>query len=280
MPLLSVITATKDLVASGRKDSFRRCAESISRLATPHEHIVLDAASEDETVALLEAVSNECGNFRFVSEPDTGVYNAFNKGIRAACGKWLYFIGSDDYVFDPAALDEAVAEAESSGREMIISRVRNSDGSCWFSGPRDFGNILLYKPYGHQGVLMTKNLILRLGLFDESYRIVSDFKLCLSAHLLDIKHVFIDRAYAEFSVGFGLSTSGDVEYAERIDVPAKMFGLNASERAMLGQYQLLPLRVLVPLLFHRNEAIRIGARHALLRRGAHLLGLIGEHEAS
>jgi len=279
MPLLTVITATKDLLTAGREDHFRRCIDSISHLTVPHEHLIVDGASTDGTVALLGELANANQSLRFVSEPDTGIYNAFNKGVRMAKGKWIYFLGSDDYVFSPTTMDAVVDEAEKAGVEMIISPVRNSNGSCWFAGKRDFGNILLYKPYGHQGVLMTKDLLLRLGLFDESYRIVSDFKLCLEAHLQNVKHLLIPKTYAEFTIDGGLSNTDKREYEERTDVTIKAFHLEGKERDLVISRELLPLRIIARLLLHRNEAIRIGARHAALRRFANVLGLLDEHGA-
>lgn len=273
-PLVSIITATSNLVREGRSDAIGRCIRSVANLPFAHEHLIQDGGSKDGTLDLLNALKPECPGLEIESEADNGVYDAFNKAVRRARGKWIYFLGSDDYVFDSEAMAEVVRMAEASRKRFVISLVRNSNGSNWFSGPRDFSNILIIKSYGHQGVLMTRDLIQELGGFDVNYRIASDFKLCLKAHLKNEKHLFVARAFARFAVGGGLSTSDSVERNERLGISAELLGVQKKECSLLLSKQLLPWRVILPLLVHSNQVVRQGARYAIARRMANLVGLI------
>jgi glycosyltransferase involved in cell wall biosynthesis len=88
--LISIIIATNN---SGR--DIAGCLKSIE----PHtsltlEVIVIDGGSQDETLPLLSGFS--AFKIKWISEPDQGIYDAFNKGVAMATGKWLYFLGSDD----------------------------------------------------------------------------------------------------------------------------------------------------------------------------------------
>ena len=60
------------------------------------ECIIVDGASKDGTVEVVKYFSENDSRYRWVSEPDGGVYNAFNKGWRMAKGEWVYYLGADD----------------------------------------------------------------------------------------------------------------------------------------------------------------------------------------
>lgn len=88
--MISIIIATNN---AGR--DIAGCLKSIE----PHifltlEVIVIDGGSLDETLSVLSGFS--AFEIKWISEPDQGIYDAFNKGVTMATGKWLYFLGSDD----------------------------------------------------------------------------------------------------------------------------------------------------------------------------------------
>lgn len=276
--MISIITATRNILEAGRRESLIRCVQSVSRLQIAHEHIIVDGLSTDGTSALLHELALLHKAVRIISEADSGIYEAFNKGIRASKGKWVYFIGSDDYLFSHETFEAVVDVAEKADVEMVISPVRYSNGWHGVDRRMIFRYFLTIKSYCHQGVVMRRNLLIRMGMFDERMRIASDFKLCLLAHLSNVKHLVVWTPYAEFSIGSGISSVQlECEHSERVQVPSEIFGLTDNERDVLSQRQLLPWRVLCPLAFHRNNVIRIAARHALKRRVANFFGILDEH---
>ena len=274
--MLSVITATKDIIVGDRADQLIRCVESVSKVSIPHEHIICDGASLDGTLDLLNLLSERNNGLVIDSRPDSGIYSAFNRGIYKASGKWLYFLGSDDYLTSPEILSEVIEEANSASTEMVISPVSYSNGSYGFKNMDDCRNILIIKPYCHQGVLMTKTAIERSGLFNESYRIASDFELCLQAHLSNIPSVFIKRCYACFSTERGVSSIDKRERQERLDISRRLLNVPYSGEKLLFSKQLLPYRVIFRLLKHDNPIIRKGARYAMVRRIANILGMLDD----
>src|SRR3954468_354093 len=79
--------------------------ESVAALRTPHEHIVVDGASDDGTVEMLEA--REDPHLTWISEPDSGQTEAVNKGLQLARGDLLAWVNADD-AYIPGAIDRAI----------------------------------------------------------------------------------------------------------------------------------------------------------------------------
>ena len=113
---VSVITASFNLLSSGRREQMLRCLESIrSQQDVRIEHLVIDGASTDGTLDFLKSYENQ-GWIKIFSEPDKGIYDAFNRGIAKAQGEYVCFINSDDYLNNPAGLAEAVKPCVTVGR--------------------------------------------------------------------------------------------------------------------------------------------------------------------
>src|SRR4051794_8194886 len=83
--------------------------DSVAALRTPHEHIVVDAASDDGSVELLEG--REDPHLRWTSEPDSGQTEAVNKGLRMAQGDLLAWVNADD-AYIPDVVDRALERFE------------------------------------------------------------------------------------------------------------------------------------------------------------------------
>lgn len=100
MTLLSVITPARNMARY-----LPHTLDSVAALRTPHEHILVDGASEDGTVELLEA--REDPHLTWISEPDSGQTEAVNKGLRLAQGDLLAWVNADD-AYIPDAVDRAL----------------------------------------------------------------------------------------------------------------------------------------------------------------------------
>lgn len=112
MPLVSIITVSRN---SGKfiEDNIL----SVQHQSYPHiEHIVVDGGSTDSTVDILRKHKN----LRWISEPDEGVTDAFNKGIGMASGDILAFLNSDDVYYSPGAVRKAVDAMEANPEAGVI----------------------------------------------------------------------------------------------------------------------------------------------------------------
>lgn len=123
-PLISIITITYNAAPV-----IRPTLESLTaQTFRDFEHLVIDGASKDDTVSI---VSEMCPDSIIRSEPDRGLYDAMNKGLRAANGKYLLFLNAGDALHSPDTL-QRYAEATGLNGNRIPNRMDNSDSiqSC------------------------------------------------------------------------------------------------------------------------------------------------------
>lgn len=178
VPLVTVITAVKN-GAGTVKD----CIESVLRQDHPNiEHIVLDGGSSDGTVDVLRRYDDRIALWR--SEPDLGIYDAWNKGLIEARGEWICFLGADDE-FLPGAVSAYMAlAAKNPQAEYLSSKVRVLHASGYV---RILGHPWTWKKFSkamctfHVGNMHRRRLFDRLGIYNTSYRIVADYELLLRA---------------------------------------------------------------------------------------------------
>ena len=89
LPKVTVVTATYNLIKDGREKFFRQCVESIHNQTYKNiEHLVIDGASKDGTIDLIKEYADK-GWIKYVSEPDKGMCDAMNKGIKIATGEYV-----------------------------------------------------------------------------------------------------------------------------------------------------------------------------------------------
>jgi len=99
-PLFSVI-----IPAYNSASTISQSIQSVlSQSFTGYEILMIDGDSTDVTLALAESFNSD--KIRILSEKDRGVYDAMNKGIKLAKGQWLYFLGSDDTLYDHSILEK------------------------------------------------------------------------------------------------------------------------------------------------------------------------------
>jgi glycosyltransferase involved in cell wall biosynthesis len=101
MPLFSIILPTYNCNAT-----ILACLESVANQTfTDFELLIIDGSSTDQTVLSIETyLTTSSLNCVLISEKDSGIYDAMNKGARLAKGQWLYFLGGDDELIDTTVL--------------------------------------------------------------------------------------------------------------------------------------------------------------------------------
>lgn len=210
VPDISIVTICKDILSEGRKEFFQKMLDSVSKQGVERgvfEHIVIDAASKDGTVEYLRDLHFAGKIDYWISEPDTGIYNAMNKGIMHAHGKHIIFLNSDDYLM-PYALKKMLESLRSSGADYVFADAIKVDESEKRVGSH-FGNIdkvFFGSPYCHQTVMCARYC------FDDSY-FDEEFKITMWSHALKLymngyRHIKIPEFLACFRVG-GISTNSN-----------------------------------------------------------------------
>jgi glycosyltransferase involved in cell wall biosynthesis len=173
---VTVITATYNAAAT-----LPACLESVlSQNYHDIEHIVIDGGSKDATIDILKRYSDHIAFW--ISESDRGIYDAWNKGLKAATGEWIAFLGADD-VYLSGAIRGYMDVAKETDVEYISSLVR------WVPDPPERPKII-GTPWSwpafqremrpaHVGSMHHYTLFQRIGVYDLSYRITGDYELLL-----------------------------------------------------------------------------------------------------
>lgn len=139
------------------------------------EYIVIDGSSTDGSAEYIESQSKNIDYW--VSEPDSGIYNAMNKGIAKATGEYLLFLNSGDHFFNNEVLQENNKYV--SGQDIIYFNLNVVDAEKSFI--KTYPETLLFSYFikdtlPHQATFIRATLFDKLGLYDESLKIVADWK--------------------------------------------------------------------------------------------------------
>jgi glycosyltransferase involved in cell wall biosynthesis len=206
-PLISIILA----VYNG-SDTICHCIDSIYNQTYENiEVIVIDGGSDDGTV---DIIMNKYAVDYFISEKDDGIYHAWNKGLSKVKGEWIYFIGSDDYLWSDDVFEKLfeylinisihinivygkVMMLNTNGEKMFLV------GQPWDEIKYSFKRVMSLP---HQGVMHRKVLFDKYGKFDESFRINGDHEFLMRELLTSIPYYIPDIVFAGHSMG-GISTN-------------------------------------------------------------------------
>jgi glycosyltransferase involved in cell wall biosynthesis len=177
------------------------------------EHIVVDGASSDGTMAEVEAHRHP--RLHALSEPDGGIYDAMNKGLSLASGDYVQFLNSDDFLSRADALSLVASRIAESGADCIFADTRFVVGLEARPGARLYSarrfrrwwlRIGAMPP--HPSSFVKRDLMLKLGGFDTDYAMAADFDLIARALLREkASWAALPSALVAFRSG-GVSTAG------------------------------------------------------------------------
>jgi len=173
------------------------------------QHIIVDGGSEDSTVEI-------CNSFphvsKIISEPDRGIYDAFNKGIRNSTGEIMGFLNSDDSFYDENSL-QYIYNAFDDNTDCIFGDLIYTDknenikrvwkGSAFKKGAFKKG----WMP-AHPTFYCRRSVYEELGLYDDSFKIAGDFELMLRfLEKHNIRSKYIPKTLVNMKIG-GASNNG------------------------------------------------------------------------
>ena len=186
--ILSIITINRNNAAGLEKTMRSVAAQTFGDF----EYVVVDGASTDKSVEVIRSLEASFGGrLKWVSEPDKGIYNAMNKGIRMASGDYLHFLNSGDSLASDDVVERMAGALETNGFPPIL-----------------YGNLLKDKPDGkvlrnkgfagkpitflgfysgslnHPSSYIKSTLFEKYGQYDENLKIVSDWKWFIQSIIL------------------------------------------------------------------------------------------------
>ena len=161
------------------------------------EWIVIDNCSTDNTEDIIKLNSQVID--KFISEPDSGIYDAWNKGIKIARGEWILFIGAGDILMPNALLEyeELLINNQLSGECNLVSskaiiKGKNGSHDKVIGQPFERSGFRKYMTISHVGALHHKSLFDEFGEFSTGYRICSDYEFLLRCSC-KITPLFMDK---------------------------------------------------------------------------------------
>lgn len=163
------------------------CIQSVLGQDYPDlEYLVIDGNSSDDTLKLVREAARGANHVHIVSEPDRGIYDALNKGIRRATGAIVGFVHSDDLLAHPAVISQLVARfkeepADGVYGDLVYVRPDETERVVRFWKSRPFTPGLLRKGWmpAHPTLYLKRDVYTKHGLFDLSYRIAADYDFML-----------------------------------------------------------------------------------------------------
>ena len=267
-PLISVITPTFN---SGAKIA-ATVASVLSQRKGLYEFLVIDGGSTDGTLAHLRAQGSA---LRYVSEPDEGIYDAMNKGIRLTSGKFLYFLGAGDRLL-PGVLEAVAAEirklpcqGQTSQPTLLYGNVDWSSYSRPYDG-RFNRSKLLRRNICHQAIFYQRSVFERLGFYNTKYRSLADWEFnirCFNDR--GIRKRYIPLRIADYEGGGKSTTTPDPAFWAELftHCVAEHVGfLLSNPRAEQGRNLALALDEAVWRLYQAGSHIPLRCKITLLKQ--------------
>jgi glycosyltransferase involved in cell wall biosynthesis len=182
------------------------------------EYIVIDGNSTDDSVDIIKKYDNKINCW--ISETDTGIYNAMNKGIAKANGNYLLFLNSGDYLVNKDVL-KSVFEYQQTA-DIIYGNMQIDWGNGKITSGKMPDKITFKQMYidtlWHPVSFIKKTLFNKYGLYNETYKIVADydffFKVIIK-HNATTYHVNVDIAMYNLTGLSSLDSNKALEQAER-----------------------------------------------------------------
>jgi glycosyltransferase involved in cell wall biosynthesis len=205
-PLFSIIT-----VCLNAEDHITEALRSVSlQDHGSFELLVVDGGSTDGTLEIIRGFESDFGaRMRWTSEPDSGLYDAMNKGLRASRGRYVVYLGADDRLAPDAlrVVERVLQEYE--WPDIVAGSVRVFGGATqWVEQPRSYASRRMPKraPVRHQSIFVSRQVLLEVGGFDTGYRVAADYELYLRLLKSGVREILIPDTLSEFGLG-GISSS-------------------------------------------------------------------------
>lgn len=225
--LLSIVTINRNN-ASGLEATMKSV---YNQTVCDFEYIVVDGLSNDASLDVIMSYSALIGNrLKWISELDSGIYDAMNKGISMATGEYVEFLNSGDCLASVDVIERMVSALEKKNHPSILygNMVKVfPDGhrlkDLCFAG-KDISFLGFYTgTLNHSPAYIRRSLFEKYGKYDESLKIVSDWKWYLQAIILgDERPVYADIDVTLFDMTGISETNKELDKAERKKVLSEL----------------------------------------------------------
>ena len=225
---LSIITINRNNAAGLEKTML----SVASQTCKDFEYIVVDGASTDDSVEVIKRLAPQFGErLKWISEPDKGIYNAMNKGMRMSAGEYFQILNSADCLASDDVTERMLAELEKQGNPLMLY---GNMIKCFSNGKKILDKSFAGRPItmigmytgtlNHNPTYIHSSLFDKYGYYDETLKIVSDWKWFLQSIILyGEKPVYADINVTLFDMNGVSETNKDLNKAERKTVLEQLF---------------------------------------------------------
>ncbi|SOD95092.1 glycosyltransferase family 2 protein [Spirosoma fluviale] len=179
-PLVSIISAVYNAEKYLEESILSITAQSYKNF----EYIIIDGGSTDNTLNIINKYQDKITYW--ISEPDNGIYDAWNKGLEKCKGDWIAFIGADDLLYPNSLqiyIEHITQHPKRQELEFVSSLIELVDerltplrivGEAW-----SWNHFKKNMSTWHVGMFHSKNLFLKYGMFDSTFKVSGDYELLL-----------------------------------------------------------------------------------------------------
>ncbi len=239
------------------------CIDSVnSQIYDNIEHIIIDGGSTDGT---LDIINNNLSNkIRIISELDSGIYQALNKGIKESKGDVIAVLHTGDYFYSEDIIQDVNTIFRNNPEINILI------GDVYYCHNKNCNKFIrfyksnLFKPWmirfgfmpAHTGTFLKKSYINKIGLYNEDFLIAGDFEFFVrTIYLHKEKLFFIKKPITIMSVG-GLSSNGFESYITSTNEMLKALNSHKIYSNYIFLYIRLPIKYLLKLFFNFTQLLK------------------------
>lgn len=202
------------------------------------EHIVIDGASTDGSAEFIKEHQERLAYA--ISEPDKGIYDAMNKGLKQVTGDYVYFLNSGDYLYDNQCLTQLFDKVgKKETPDIIYAPVLGFEEQRKVKLFRPFNKLEIFKQMlCHQGIIAHKSLFDQFGGFDTKYLIKADYDWLLRVLFGENQKIDVFRfeepiAYYELG-GLSETSAKGISAEEILEIRDKYY--SKKEQEMIFRY--------------------------------------------
>ena len=252
-PLVTVVT----VVYNGEKFLEKTIKSVINQTYDNVEYIIIDGGSTDGTIEVIKKYEDYIDYW--VSEQDSGIYDAMNKGLILATGKVVSIINADDwYLLE--AVEKSISAIYENGVDYSVGNVRLLPSEIVAKSVMPLKKDYLYQGmvYPHITAFIRMKVYKTVGLFNTRYKIAADFDMAQRIHLRSYEAIYIDELLAivmEGGVSGGISSKKEYrEIAISHGKPlVKAYGDYFIQLAKYIAVRVLPKKI-VSTIFHFRKS--------------------------
>ena len=202
MPKITIITVCYNAISTIEDPIKSVLSQTYENL----EYIIIDGGSIDGTIDIIKKYEKQISYWQ--SEPDKGVYDAMNKGIKLSTGEWINFMNAGDSFYNTEVLQSLNLYFSDSQTDIIYGDtcIEINNKNKYRVIPENISNIEHHLPFCHQSCFV-KSSIIKNNLFLLQYKYVADYAMFYKFYQLGCKFKYINHIISNYQINEGLTAS-------------------------------------------------------------------------